>query len=166
MRSDTRKLALMALFTAIALGIFALEAQLPSLVPVPGVKLGLANIVTLVAIYIIGKKEAGIILLMRIFLGALFAASPSTLLYSLSGGILAYISMLVLTKFIPEERMWVISAIAAVFHNAGQLLACALIVKTPGVMAYAPVLFASGIITGIFTGIAAKYLVKALKKVI
>ena len=156
----------MGLLTAIALGIFVLESQIPAPVPVPGVKLGLANIVTLVTMVLIGKKQAGFVLAARIVLGSVFAGSPSSLLYSACGGLAAYLAMCLLIDVIGRERIWVTSAIAAVAHNFGQLIACALIVKTPGIMAYAPVLAASGIITGVFTGIAAKYLCKALEKVI
>ena len=63
-----------------------------------------------------------------------------------------------------EDRLWIVSALAGIAHNAGQLLACVLVVKTPGVFAYAPVLAASGVVTGVFTGLAAQYLLKALKK--
>jgi len=160
----TKKMAVMALLTAIALGIFALEAQLPSPVPVPGVKLGLANVITLVAMYILGRGEAAAVLLMRVLLGALFAGSPSTLLFSATGGALAYALMCVLTVCIPRERLYVTSALAAVGHNVGQLLACQLVVHTPGLWGYFPILAASGIITGLFTGLAAKYLLHALDR--
>ena len=160
----TKKMAFMAVLTAIALGIFALEAQLPSPVPVPGVKLGLANIITLTAMLLLGRGEAGAVLLMRILLGAVFAGSPSTLLFSAAGGVLAYLLMCVLTAFIPRERLYVTSVIAAVGHNVGQLLACQFVVRTPGIWGYFPILAASGIITGLFTGIAAKYLLRALDK--
>ncbi len=160
----TKKLAFMALLTAMALTIFVLEAQIPAPVPIPGVKLGLANIITLTAMVLLGRKEAGIVLAMRILLGSLFAGSPASLLYSAAGGILAYIAMCLLVGIIPEERLWLVSAVSAVCHNAGQLLACALIVKTPGVFVYAPALIASGIITGLFTGFAAVFLVRALRK--
>lgn len=160
----TKKLAFMALLTAMALTIFVLEAQIPAPVPIPGVKLGLANIITLTAMVLMGRKEAGIILAMRILMGAMFAGSPASLLYSAAGGILAYIAMCLLVGVISEERLWLTSAISAVCHNAGQLLACVLIVKTPGVLVYAPALMASGIITGLFTGFAAMYLIKALRK--
>lgn len=160
----TKKMAFMALLTAIALGIFALEAQLPAPVPVPGVKLGLANVVTLVAIYILGRGEAAAVLLMRVLLGALFAGSPSTLLFSAAGGVLAYALMCALTVCISRERLYVTSALAAVGHNVGQLLACQFVVHTPGLWGYFPILAASGIITGLFTGFAAKYLLRALDK--
>lgn len=160
----TKKLCLLALLTAMALTVFVLEGQIPAPVPVPGVKLGLANIVTLAAMVLLGRREAGAVLLVRIVMGAVFAGSPSALLYSAAGGALAYAVMCALSGCFDEERMWIMSALAGVAHNAGQLLACLLVVKTPGILIYAPVLAASGVITGVFTGIAARYLVRALKK--
>lgn len=162
--SKTRKLAFMAVLTAVALTVFVIEAQLPTLVPIPGVKPGLANVITLAAMLLLGRKEAGAILLVRIIMSAMFVGSPATLMYSASGGTLAYIAMCVLTAVIPEKRLWVTSAIAALCHNFGQLMCCVLIVKTPGVFVYAPILAVSGIITGIFTGFAAMYLVRAVRK--
>ncbi len=162
--SRTRRLSLMALLTAMALGIFALEAQLPALAPIPGVKLGLANIVTLAAMCLLGRREAGAVLLVRILMSAMFVASPSTLIFSAVGGCFAYLCMCVLTALIPEKRLWVTSAIAAVAHNAGQLLASIWVVKTRGLLVYAPILAISGLITGLFTGFAAMYLLRALRK--
>lgn len=162
--AKTKRLAFMALLTAMALTIFVIEAQIPAPVPIPGVKLGLSNIITLTAMLLLGKKEAGIVLLLRIIMGAMFTGSPAALIYSISGGVLAYIVMCLLVGRFPEKLIWVVSAAAAVAHNAGQLMACALIVKTPGLLYYAPVLAASGIITGVFTGIAAMYLVRAVRK--
>ena len=153
----TRKLTLMALLTAIALTIFVIENQIPAPVPIPGVKLGLANIITLITMKLLGKKEAGAVLLVRILMGAMFAGSPSTLLFSAAGGLLT-------VDLFGENQLWIVSALAGLAHNAGQLLACVLVVKTPGVFAYAPVLAASGVITGVFTGLAAQALLKALKK--
>ena len=160
----TRKLTLMALLTAIALTIFVIENQIPAPVPIPGVKLGLANIITLIAMKLLGKKEAGAVLLVRILMGAMFAGSPSTLLFSAAGGLLAYLVMCLTVDLFGENQLWIVSALAGLAHNAGQLLACVLVVRTLGVFAYAPVLAASGVITGVFTGLAAQALLKALKK--
>lgn len=162
--AKTKKLCFMAVLTAIALTIFMIENQLPSPVPIPGIKLGLANIITLTAMAILGRKEAGAILAARIIMGAIFAGSPSTFIYSAAGGILAYIVMCVTIGLFKENQLWIVSALAAIAHNAGQLVACALIVKTPGIFAYAPILAASGVITGVFTGFAAIYLIRAVKK--
>ena len=162
--AKTKKLCFMAVLTAIALTIFMIENQLPSPVPIPGIKLGLANIITLTAMAILGRKEAGAILAARIIMGAIFAGSPSTFIYSAAGGILAYIVMCVTIGLFKENQLWIVSALAAIAHNAGQLGACALIVKTPGIFAYAPILAASGVITGVFCGFAAIYLIRAVKK--
>lgn len=159
----TRKLVLMSLLTAAALTIFVIENQIPLPVPIPGVKLGLANIITLVAMLLLGRKEAGAILLVRVLMGAMFAGSPSTLLFSAAGGLFAYLVMCLTTGVFSDSQLWIVSALAGVAHNAGQLLACALVVKTPGVLAYAPILAASGVITGVFTGFAAMYLTRALR---
>ena len=155
----------MALLTAASLILFVVEAQIPSLIPVPGVKLGLANIITLVAMVLLSRREAGLVLLVRILLGAVFAGSPSTLLYSAAGGALAYAVMCLLVRRVPEERLWLISILAALAHNAGQLLVCILVTRTSQLIVYAPVLAASGILTGAFTGVAATFLVKALRKI-
>ena len=159
----TKKLALMALLTAIALTIFVVENQLPAPVPIPGVKLGLANIITLVTMLLLGKKEAGAVLLVRVLMGAMFAGSPSTLLFSAAGGALAWLVMCLTVGLFGGKQLWIVSALAGLAHNAGQLLTCALVVKTPGVFAYAPILAVSGVITGVFTGLAAMYLIRALR---
>lgn len=160
----TRKLALMALLTAIALTIFMIESQLPPPVPVPGVKLGLANIITLMTMLLLGRKEAGAVLTVRIIMGAVFSGSPASLLYSAAGGFLAYIVMCLTVNRFSEKQLWIVSALAGVAHNAGQLFSCVLIVQTPGVLAYGPILAASGVISGCFIGFAAMYLLKALRK--
>ena len=163
--AKTKKLCFMAVLTAIALTIFMIENQLPSPVPIPGIKLGLANIITLTAMAILGRKEAGAILGGEDNNGVRYSrASPSTFIYSAAGGILAYIVMCVTIGLFKENQLWIVSALAAIAHNAGQLGACALIVKTPGIFAYAPILAASGVITGVFTGFAAIYLIRAVKK--
>ena len=109
----TKKLALMAVLTAIALTIFMIEAQIPAPVPIPGVKLGLANIITLTAMLILDKKEAGAVLAARIIMGAMFAGSPSAILYSGAGGVLAYAVMCLMVGHVPEKRLWAVSAVSA-----------------------------------------------------
>ncbi len=154
----------MSLLTAIALTVFVIENQIPAPVPIPGVKLGLSNIITLVAMLLLGRREAGAVLAVRILMSAVFVGSVSTLIYSIAGGLLAYAVMCLTLGMFNEKQLWIVSVLSAVAHNAGQLSACALIVKTPGIMVYAPVLAASGIITGTFTGFAAMYLVRGLRK--
>lgn len=161
---DIRKLTKMALLTGIALIIFIVEAQIPAPVPVPGIKLGLANVVTVYAMFALGPGQALMILLCRILLGSLFTGQMMALLYSLSGGLLCWLAMLLLRKLVTEKQLWACSAVAAVFHNIGQILMAILITRTPQVALYLPVLAISGLITGLFTGLCAQFLLRRLKK--
>ena len=159
----TRKLVFMALLTALELTIWVIEAQIPAPVPVPGIKLGLASVITLAAMASLGRKEAGCILLARILLGALFAGSPSALLFSITGGVVSWCVMAALLGLFPEKLMWVVSVFGAIGHNAGQLLAAVLVTGTPGILWYGPALLAAAIVTGVFTGLGAMYLTRALR---
>ena len=140
------------------------EAQLPVLVPIQGVKLGLANIVTVYAVFALGPGDALLILCARVFLGAVFSGQMMTLLYSLGGGLLAWLVMTGLRKLLTKEQLWLCSPVAAIFHNLGQLLVAAGIMKTWVVMAYLPYLVLSGIITGLFTGLCAQYFIQRIEK--
>lgn len=158
-----RRLTRLALLTAIALTIFMVEAQLPVLVPVQGVKLGLANVVTLYAVFVLGPGDALMILVARVFLGAVFSGQMMTLLYSAGGGLLAWLVMVGLRRPLREKQLWLCSPVAAVFHNLGQLLVAAGVVKSWVVLAYLPYLVLSGIITGLFTGLCAQFLIRRMK---
>ena len=160
----TRKLALMAMLTAASLIVFVIEAQIPPLVPVPGVKLGIANVITLVAMLVLGRKEAGAILLVRIIMGSMFSGGFSGFLFSIAGGALAYFVMCLTVKLFSEKLLWVVSVLGAIGHNIGQLAVSVFVTGTPSILVYAPVLIASGIVTGAFTGLGAMYLNRAIKK--
>ena len=155
----TKRLAVLAMFTAIALTIFVAEAQIPPVVPIPGVKLGLANIVTLIAMALLGRRQAGEILLVRIVLGSVFTGGVSAMLFSIAGGVLC-----LTIRRLSERLLWVVSVLAAFGPNAGQLLVAVWVTGTPSILVYAPALVAASVITGAFTGVAAMYLVRALRK--
>ena len=149
----------MALLTAIALIIFIVEARIPAVVPLPGVKLGLANIVTVYAVFVLGSKEAAAILLCRILLGAVFAGNFSTILYSGAGGLLAITVTILLRKVLKKKQLWVAGSIGAVAHSVGQVAMAMLLTSTPGLIIYLPPLAGISIVTGLFTGLCAQFLV-------
>lgn len=159
-----QKLTYMALLTAVALIIFVIEAQIPAPVPIPGVKLGLANIITVYAMFVLAPKEVLMILLCRILLGAVFAGQMTTLMYSLSGGILCFAVMLAAKRFLSLDQIWVCSVLGAIAHNIGQLICAILVVNTIGLIVYLPALLISAVIAGTFTGFAAQYLLKRMGK--
>lgn len=162
--STAKRLAYMAVLTAVALTIFAIEAQLPPIVPLPGIKLGLANIVTVYAVFALGPGPAGMILLARVLLGSLYAGGL-TILYSLAGGICCWLVMVGLRRLVTEKQLWVCSMFGAMAHNLGQMGAALLITRTPAVAAYLPVLLLSGLITGVFTGLCAQFLLARLRRI-
>lgn len=161
----TRKLTVMAMLLALALIIFVIEAQLPPLAPIPGIKLGLANIITLTAIYLIGRREAFIVLILRIILGSVFSGNLIGFIYSVSGGIASFALMCAVSLFLKPDKIWVVSVFGALAHNAGQIAAAVFITKTTQVIWYLPVLTISAVITGVFTGIAAQLIFKRLRKI-
>ena len=153
----------LALLTAIALTIFLAEAQLPALTAVPGVKLGLANIVTVYAMFALGPRDALLVLSSRVFLGAVFSGQMMTLFYSGAGGLLSWSMLALLRRPLGRERIWLASPVSALFHNLGQLLAAAGIARSWAVLAYLPYLVLAGCAAGLFTGVAAQALAGRLK---
>ena len=155
----TKKLTLLSLLTAIALTIFMVEAQIPALVPIPGIKLGLANIVTVFTVFAIGSREAAAVLFVRIFLGAVFAGNFSTIFYSAAGGACAIAVTILLKKILTQKQLWVAGALGAIAHSIGQMAMAITLTSTPGLIAYLPVMIVISIITGTFTGLCAQLLV-------
>ncbi len=160
----TKRLTELSLLTAAALIAFIIEMRLPDLSPVQGVKLGLANIFTVYAVYRFSGKEVLLIVLTRVFLGAVFSSNFFALIYSLSGTLLCLAGMLLLKKIIPQNYIWLCSIFGAVFHNTGQIAAAVIVMRSFSVMAYYPILIVSGCIAGAFTGFTAGFVLKRLEK--
>ncbi len=159
-----RKLTTLAMLSAIALTIFMVEAQIPALVPLPGVKLGLSNIVTVFTVFFIGPVEAVAVLGVRIFLGAVFAGNFSTVFYSAAGGGLAILVTIGLKKLLKPEQIWVAGCLGAIAHSIGQMAVAVAVTGTLGIVWYLPPMLVCSVITGGFTGLCAQYLVKRGKK--
>ena len=166
MRAKTKRLALCAVLTALALGLSVMENMFPvtAVIPLPGVKLGLANIVTVFALYTLGSKQALGILIARCLLGSLFAGNVSALLFSLMGGILAMLVMIGL-KQLRGLSIFGVSIGGAAAHNVGQIGAAIIRLGDTAVLGYLPVLLGVSLITGTVTGLVAALLFRAMKNV-
>ena len=152
----TKRIALLGLLTAIALTIFMVEAQIPAVIPIPGVKLGLSNIVTVFTVFTLGAWDGVAVLACRIFLGAVFAGNFSTILYSAAGGFCAILVTIGLRRVLTENQLWAAGCLGAIAHSIGQMIAAICITRTLGLLIYLPVL----IVISIFTGLCAQLLVK------
>jgi len=144
---DVKRLTTLALLTTIALTIFVVESA------IPGVKLGLANIVTLFVLKRYKFSDAAIVLAMRIILATIFTGQAVSFIYSVSGGFLCLIVMAAVNKLLRGQYIFLTGILGAVSHNAGQILAAFFILRLSGIFAYMPFLVISGVITGLFTGL-------------
>ena len=162
-----RRLTLPAILVSLALLLSVLERMLPLdlLLPVPGLRLGLPNIVTLFALWALPLGTACGIVLVRCMLGSFFGGSLSALLFSLAGGLLA---LAVMAALLPLEgrklSMAGVSIAGAAAHNVGQLLAARLVMRTWSVFAYLPLLLAGSLLTGFATGIVFSAMRPALSR--
>ena len=161
----TKKLVLLGLLTAIALTIFMVEAQIPAPVPVPGIKLGLSNIVTVFIVFAIGPIEGAAVLFARVFLGAVFAGNFSTIFYSGAGGLCAIAVTILLKTVLTNKQLWVAGALGAVGHSIGQMAAAVILSGTPSIAVYLPVMGICSIVTGLFTGLCAQLVLNRGEKI-
>ncbi|MGN0168528.1 MAG: Gx transporter family protein [Acetatifactor sp.] len=161
---STRKLTTLALYTTLSLAIYAAESAIPPLVPIPGIKLGLANIITLLLLQHYSWKDATLVLAARILLSTLLFGQLLSLFYSLAGGLFSLLIMLFLNTLLQKKWMFLTGAAGGLAHNMGQLLVAFLLTATPGVLAYLPFLVLSGILTGLFTGLAASFAGRYLRR--
>ena len=163
MKLTTKQLTLCAVLTAMALALSYLENFFPlSLaIPIPGVKLGLANIVTVFALYVLGPGQAMLILLARCLLGAVFAGNMNALIFSLLGGVSAMLVMIGLSRW-RRLSVYGVSVGGAAAHNCGQVAAAVLTLGNTAPCYYLPILLGVSLFTGALTGLVAACLFRAL----
>ena len=163
MKLTTRQLTLCAVLTAMALALSYLESAFPLAltVPIPGMKLGLANIVTLFALYALGPAQAALILLARCLLGAVFAGNMSALIFSVMGGAAAMAVMILLSRT-GRLSVYGVSVGGAAAHNCGQVAAAVLTLGNTAPLYYLPVLLGVSLFTGALTGLITACLLRAL----
>lgn len=152
-----RKLVQLSFFTVIAVAISCVEAALPALSPIQGVKLGLANIVTLVLFLYYPAKEVFLVLIARILLASLVGGQMMNFIYSISGGVLSFAAMYGCNCLLHGKFICITSMFGAIFHIAGQLLAAGFLLRSWGIAVYVPILLISAILTGFFTGLCAHF---------
>ena len=158
-----RRLTELAMLTALALIIFVIELHFPD-IAIPGVKLGLANIITVYAVFVYQPSETAMLVACRVILGAMFTGNMSALLYSASGAVMCLLGMLYLKRFLNLNYIWLCSILGGMLHNIGQILSAMAVMQTTAVISYLPVLILSGSIAGLFTGLCAQAVLKRFQK--
>ena len=169
MTQKIRKIAMCALFICIAAVLSAVETWLPPICPLPGVRVGLGNIVTMFMLYIGGRWSSGeaiVVVILRCFVAAFITGAVMNLFYGVMGGICALGTMLLLRRVLPQKNRenWLplVGVGGALAHIAGQMLTAVIIYNNFFVLAYTPILAASAIIGGAFTGFCTLLMLKKL----
>ncbi|NPV53349.1 MAG: Gx transporter family protein [Firmicutes bacterium] len=162
--SGTSRLVRCGLLVAFSLVLYVIEGLIPVPFIVPGAKLGLANIITVVAIALLGPRDAFIIVTVRTFLASLLTGNLTSFWFSLSGAILSTSVMsLAYTRFGEAFSIAGISILGGIFHNIGQLFVASLVVGTYGIYSYLPLLLVAGTCTGYFVGLAASFIIRTMQ---
>ncbi len=158
----TQKLTLLAMLLSLALILGYIEHLVPIITTVPGVKLGLSNIVLLICLYAIGAKETIALMLLKVLLSAFLFSGFSMMLYALAGGILSVLAML-LGRYMLKLSLIGTSVLGGVFHNIGQILLAILVLNQPLLLYYMGILMIVGTVTGLLTGLVAQLVLKHVK---
>lgn len=159
------KVAYFGVFTALALIFSYVETLIPFHIGIPGVKLGLANLIIVIALYKMSLKETYLLSVVRVLLSGFIFGNYFSIIYSLAGGLLSLTVMALLKKNGGFSVMG-ISIAGGVFHNIGQLVVAMLVVETFSVVYYIPVLLIAGLVTGLLIGIAAGEMLRRLVNII
>lgn len=158
----TKKVSVIGLFTAMALLLSCIENMLPFRTGIPGIKLGIANLIIVIAFYFLPSGEVLSISLLRVFFLSVFSGSPFTAVFSFTGAIASFFAMYISYRrnsFSPVG----ISILGGVTHNLAQLLISALLLNTPAFLWYSPILLISGIITGLINGLITIKIIHTVK---
>lgn len=159
MRNDTRRLTALSLTVSFALILSFIESKIPAFVAIPGVKVGLANIAVIFALYKFGIKEAIAVSTVRVILVSTLFGTPVSFIYSITGAVLSLLTMSLLKKLTPLHEVTV-SVAGGVMHNIGQICAASIILGTNVVLYYLPFLLLSGVIAGIAVGVASGLIIE------
>ena len=158
----TKKLVTLAVTISVAMILSFVESRIPAFVAIPGVKVGLANIAVIFALYKMGWREAITVSVIRVILVALLFGSVVSLAYSIAGALIS-LSLMILLRKIGIFTEVAVSVVGGITHNIGQILIAFLLLETKVVFYYLPFLMVSGVIAGIAVGVASALLIKRIK---
>lgn len=161
--NKAKKIALFGMMVALAFTFSYFESLIPLDFVVPGVKLGLANLVVVIALYLMKPGEAFSIAIIRIFLAGLTFGNAYSIAYSLCGGILSFLVMYLVRK--TKLSVIGVSMLGGICHNIGQIIVAAIVMGTSRIAYYLPVLLVAGLITGLLLGVISKLVIERFEKV-
>lgn len=160
---SAKTIAVLAMMIALAMIFSYMETLIPINFGIPGIKLGLANLVIVAALYLLGGKQALIISVVRIILSGFMFGNMASIMYSLAGGLLSLAVMFLLTKT-KKLSVAAVSVAGGICHNIGQIIVAILVVENLKLVYYIPVLLISGFLTGLLIGIVSRLVLPRVKR--
>ncbi len=157
----TKKVAFLGLSIALAMVLSFVESQIPPLVAIPGIKVGLPNLVMVFLLYKVGWKETVIVSIIRVILVSILFGNVQTMMFSIAGAVLSLAGMILLKKWFSCVT---VSVVGGVLHNVGQILMAIFVMRTVQIVYYLPVLLITGTVAGVLIGLCAGMIVKRLEK--
>lgn len=171
----TKKVAWLGMLIALAFVFSYIESLIPIQLGVPGAKLGLSNLVVMVALYTLDDKYAFALAVVRIILNGFAFGGMAAMIYSLAGGMMSFLVMVSVRRIgrssaseagVPKVSVLGVSVLGGVFHNVGQIIAAMLVLETPGLIYYLPVLAVCGTASGTAIGVLAAMVIRRVGKVV
>ena len=159
----TKKMTIIALSVALAMIFSYVESLIPPLSMVPGVKIGLANTVSVFLLYSLGPAEAALVSLIRVCLSSMLFGTPISFVYSVAGAVVSLIAMVIAKRFLPFSKVGV-SVIGALMHNAGQVAAACVVMGTAAIAVYFIPLIITGTVSGVLIGVIAGIVISRIAK--
>jgi heptaprenyl diphosphate synthase len=164
--TNARKMTLVSILVAQALVLHIIERMIPVPFLTPGAKLGLANIITVISLYLLTLKDSFLVVIVRVVLATLLGGNLSGFFYSITGGLLSLFAMYGIKKIGGENISIIgVSVVGSFFHNLGQVIVAAFIINNVIIISYLPILMLAGVGTGIFVGITGNFLFGYLRKI-
>jgi len=162
---NKNRLAVRAVFLALTIIIGFIERMIPFEFAVPGVRLGLGNAIVLMCLYLLSVRDVFVLVILKCVLNAFLFGSANTFLFSFAGGMLSFFIMTFMIKIFKQKISPVgVSVAGAVMHNAGQMIVAALLIGSAQIIYYLPILLVSGVITGVITGMAARFSLRVINR--
>lgn len=163
---ELKRTVMISMFAAVAVVLGIIESLIPITISIPGAKLGLGNIMVLTCLVFFSGKDAMMLIILKTLLTSFILGTFSTFLFSFFGAVFSFIVMYVMLRLGRNQFSLVgISVVGGITHNIGQLVAAALVLGTTGIFYYLPILLVAGVVTGVFVGMATRYLVSSLRRI-
>lgn len=161
---DSVKISIVAILCALTIALGIAESMLPAPYGIPGIKLGLGNVAVLLSLYVLGAKVSFFVLFAKIGIGAIFSGSALSFAYSAGGGLASFLVMLLLSKALKNDFVWIVSVFGSIIHIVTQVVIASVVMSSHSILLLLTVYIPTSVLAGVFTGVCAAAVLRKIKK--